>query len=82
MTTLEGKAKLAYMASQIATFFAAQPGDAAAEATRDHLTSFWTPAMRRDIAAHAAAGGAGLSPVAARAVALLKEAQGADAGRG
>ncbi len=80
MSVLEGKAKLAYMASQIAAFFAAQPGDDAAEATRDHLRSFGTPAMRRQIAEHAAAGGAGLSPVAAKAVALLPES--ADARRG
>ena len=74
MSTLEGPAKLAYMANQIALHFAAQPGGAAAEATRDHLRSFWTPAMRRAIVAHAAAGGAELSPTAAKAVAMLKEA--------
>ncbi len=75
MTTLEGPAKLAYMASQIARYFAAQPGDAAAEATRDHLKSFWTPAMRRQIVSYAAGGGEGLSPLAAKAVALLPEAE-------
>ena len=78
MSTLEGPAKLAYMANQIAQFFAAQPGEGGAAATRDHLVSFWTPAMRRAIVAHAAVGGAGLSPTAAKAVAMLKEA--ADAG--
>jgi len=67
----EGPAKLAYMASQIARFFESQGDGRAAEATRDHLKSFWSPAMRREIAAHLAAGGEGLSPVAARAVALL-----------
>jgi formate dehydrogenase subunit delta len=73
VTTLEGPAKLAHMANQIAQFFAAQPGDAAAEATRDHLKSFWTPSMRKAIVAYVGAGNVDLSPVAARAVALLKE---------
>lgn len=74
MSTLEGTAKLAYMANQIALHFAAQPGGGAAKATAAHLTSFWTPAMRRAIVAHAAAGGADLSPVAGAAVALVAEA--------
>jgi len=73
LSTLEGPAKLAYMANQIAEHFAAQPGGKAAEATRDHLKSFWTPAMRRQIALHVAAGATDLSPVAAAAVALLAE---------
>jgi formate dehydrogenase subunit delta len=68
---LEGPAKLAYMANQIALYFAAQPGGQAAQATRDHLVSFWTPAMRRAIVAHAAEGANDLSPVAAAAVKLL-----------
>ena len=74
MSTHEGPAKLAYMANQIAQHFAAQPGGTAAEATAGHLKSFWTPAMRRAIVAHAAAGGADLSPLAAAAVALLAQA--------
>jgi formate dehydrogenase subunit delta len=78
VTTLEGPAKLAYMANQIALYFAAQPGEAAAEATRDHLRSFWTPAMRRAIVEHVRAGASELSPVAAKAVSMLKET---DAGR-
>jgi formate dehydrogenase subunit delta len=73
VATLEGAAKLAYMANQIARYFASQPGGVEAEATRDHLLSFWTPAMRRAIVAHAAVGAADLTPVAARAVALLAE---------
>jgi formate dehydrogenase subunit delta len=71
VTTLEGSAKLAYMANQIARYFAAQHGETAAEATRDHLKSFWAPAMRRAIVAHHASGAPDLSPVAAKAVALL-----------
>jgi len=74
VSTLEGPEKLAYMANQIAQYFAAQPGRTAAVATADHLKSFWTPAMRHAIVAHAVAGAADLSPVAAKAVALLAEA--------
>jgi formate dehydrogenase subunit delta len=77
LSELRGGEKLAYMANQIARYFAAQPGEAAAEATRDHLKSFWTPAMRRAIVAHASAGPGELSVVAARAVALLAEADAA-----
>jgi len=81
VTTLEGAAKLAYMANQIARYFAAQPGGGAAEATKDHLLSFWTPAMRRAIAAHAAGGADDLDPVAAAAVTLLGESAPADGAR-
>lgn len=71
-----GTARLVRMANQIAQFFAAQhpgpPGEAAAAAAvADHLTSFWEPRMRRGILAYVAAGGTGLSPVAAAAVARL-----------
>jgi formate dehydrogenase subunit delta len=59
--------RLIYMANQIATFFAAQPGDAAA-GTAGHLKSFWDPQMRGEIIAWRADGGDGLSPVAAAAV--------------
>lgn len=71
---LEGPAKLAYMANQIARHFAAQPGDAAAAATRDHLLAYWSPDMRRAIARYAAAGAGDLTPIAAEAVALLGDA--------
>jgi len=68
--------RLVYMANQIARFFASQPGEAAA-ATADHLRAFWAPAMRKEIIAWVEAGGGGLDPVAAGAVALLRQsAQG------
>jgi len=72
LSGLEGPEKLAYMANQIARYFAAQPGEGAAQAACDHLKSFWTPAMRRTITAHK--GSVALSEVAAAAVALLPEA--------
>ena len=62
--------RLIYMANQIAKFFAAQAGDAAA-GTAGHLKSFWDPQMRSEIIAWMAAGGDGLDPVSAEAVGRL-----------
>jgi formate dehydrogenase subunit delta len=63
--------RLIYMANQIARFFEAQPGDAAA-GTAGHLKSFWDPQMRGEIVAWATGGGEGLTPVAAEAVRRLE----------
>ncbi|MDB5424810.1 MAG: formate dehydrogenase delta subunit [Phenylobacterium sp.] len=63
--------QLIYMANQIAKFFSAQPEDPAA-GTAAHLKSFWEPTMRSEIVAWRAAGGDGLDPIAADAVALLE----------
>lgn len=79
--------RLVYMANQIARNFAVSGAEAAARATADHLQSFWEPRMRARIIACLDAGGAGLSPGAAAAVALLRDhaaavaAEGAKAGR-
>ena len=64
--------RLVYMANQIASFFATQPGDAAALQTADHINAYWVANMRREIVAHLDAGGAGLNPVAVEAVKILK----------
>lgn len=68
---------LVRMANQIAGFFASQgaAGDMGkAEAgTLDHVVKFWDPRMRAKMAAHLAAGGEGLHPLAARALAGLEE---------
>lgn len=64
--------RLVKMANEIATFFASE--SAPADAPRDvagHLTKFWDPRMRRAIILHAQQGGAGLSDLAQRGVALL-----------
>lgn len=61
--------RLITMANDIANYFAAEPDHAAAvEGVRDHLTKFWDPVMRRQLKAHMAAGGDGLSPLAQEAV--------------
>ena len=63
-------AKLVVMANRIAGFFAAQPGDAA-EATARHMAETWEPRLRAALAAHHAAGGEGLDPVARAAAGRL-----------
>lgn len=63
--------KLIRMANEIARNLRAQPGDQAVVATAEHLRSFWTPGMRASLIAHARAGGDGLDPIAAQALARL-----------
>jgi formate dehydrogenase subunit delta len=64
--------RLVYMANQIAAFFVSQPGGEAGLRVADHLTSFWTPSMRRALVAHVDAGGTGLAPAGLEAVQILK----------
>ncbi|MEY2884200.1 MAG: hypothetical protein RL490_1924 [Pseudomonadota bacterium] len=68
-TTLE---RLVRMANQIAAEFVNQRPENAAAATAEHVRLFWDPRMLAMIAAHVATGGAGLAPVAARAIAMLQ----------
>ncbi len=64
---------LVTMANQIADFFVAEAGVAAApQEIAAHITKFWDPRMRTQIIAHAAAGGAGLSPTALAAAGQLQ----------
>jgi formate dehydrogenase subunit delta len=65
--------RLVYMANQIGTFFASQGEKAAITGTADHIRNFWDPRMRAGILAHLDAGGAGLMPAVARAIASLRE---------
>ncbi|ANM12542.1 MULTISPECIES: formate dehydrogenase subunit delta [unclassified Rhizobium] len=43
------KAKLVYMANQIATFFKSQPADEAVQGVATHINKFWEPRMRRQL---------------------------------
>lgn len=64
--------RLVAMANDIANFFDSEDDKkVAVEGVRFHLSRFWEPRMRREIIAHVAAGGAGLSPTARAAVELL-----------
>ncbi len=64
--------KLIMMANQIAKFFESQSGDDAVSQIANHIEDFWDPRMRRQILAHVADGGAGLSPLALAAIRTLK----------
>ena len=64
---------LVTMANQIADFFvSAADVDAAPQEIAAHITRFWAPPMRARLIAHAAAGGAGLSPAALAAARKLQ----------
>ena len=54
--------KLVRMANQIADFFRPYPEEKAIAGVQEHIRAFWTSRMRNELAAHAAAGGAGLDP--------------------
>ncbi len=60
-------ARLVKMANQIADNQRVH-GAAAARLTAEHLRAFWTPAMRRELAAYVAAGGQGVSEIVKEAV--------------
>jgi formate dehydrogenase subunit delta len=64
---------LVTMANQIADFFVSEAGAGAApQEIAAHITKFWDPRMRTQIIAHAASGGAGLSPAALAAARQLQ----------
>ncbi|NEX47644.1 formate dehydrogenase subunit delta [Pseudotabrizicola algicola] len=64
--------KMVMMANQIATFFESQPDKNRAERVAAHINDFWEPRMRAKLLDHAAAGGAGLSPLAREACAHIR----------
>ena len=65
--------KLVRMANQIATFFESQPGDDGAERVAQHLSDYWDPRMRAEIARIVEDPNSGLSPLARRAVESLAQ---------
>jgi formate dehydrogenase subunit delta len=68
--------RLVRMANDIADFFASEPDrEAAIEGVATHMRRFWAPRMRKQIAAHFDAGGAGLGDLARAAVARLEAAE-------
>ena len=63
---------LVTMANQIEAFFRSEPDrNVAIDGIATHLKRFWEPRMRKAIAAHVAAGGAGLGELAKAAVQKL-----------
>ena len=63
--------KMVRMANQIASFFATQPGEDAAEKVAGHLNDFWDPRMRAQLRDYIAEGGEGLHPLVLSAAAHL-----------
>lgn len=64
--------RLVAMANDISAFFAAEPDkEEAARSAASHITRFWAPRMRQQIAAHCQAGGSGLSELARAAIGLI-----------
>ncbi|HVP32437.1 MAG TPA: formate dehydrogenase subunit delta [Steroidobacteraceae bacterium] len=69
------------MANEIGEFFSGASGEQAARDVANHLRRFWDPRMRAQMLKYyEERQGAGLSEVAKRAVALLKEASQAPGG--
>jgi formate dehydrogenase subunit delta len=68
---------LVKMANDISRFFATQSGQPPEQGTAGHIKKFWDPRMRNAIIAHLDQGGAGLEPVARKAVEELKKVQAA-----
>ena len=59
---------LVKMANQIAMSFRLKPEEQALASTANHIKRFWDPRMKAKMAEHLAHGGAGLDPLALKAV--------------
>jgi formate dehydrogenase subunit delta len=67
--------QLTKMVNEISAFFESESGrEKAIEDVAGHMKRFWDPRMRREIVAHFAKGGDGLSEVSRAAVAKLAQA--------
>jgi formate dehydrogenase subunit delta len=64
--------RLTHMARQIAAAFRHLPPDEAAGAVAAHINLFWPVVMRREFVARFGANPAGLDPLLARAVRLIR----------
>ena len=68
----DNAAKLVRMANQIADFFGPYSDEEAAAGIHEHIKSFWTPAMKGELLAYAAADGKGIKPRVMLAVERLR----------
>lgn len=66
---------LVRMANQISDFFESYPEAEGVEGIYTHIKKFWDPRMRRSIFDHLDKGGAGLKPLALKALQQLAEQQ-------
>jgi formate dehydrogenase subunit delta len=71
--------RLVTMANQIARAFTPLGEERAVPKIAEHIKAFWDPRMRRGIAEHVAAGGAGLQPFALAAIRRLEDGGAAHA---
>ena len=60
------------MANQIGKFFVSEDKNTAAAGIADHIKKYWDPRMRKEIAAHLAAGGEGLDQAVREAIVSLQ----------
>lgn len=67
--------RLVYMANQIAQNFAVRGDDAAAKATAEHIRNFWAPHMLGRIFVLMDQPGHRLSPIATRALVMVRAAK-------
>jgi formate dehydrogenase subunit delta len=67
--------RLVYMANQIGGFFAVQGRDKEIAGVKDHVAKFWNSRMQKQMFAHLAGGGAGLTPNVKEAFAALERQQ-------
>jgi formate dehydrogenase subunit delta len=65
---------LVRMANQIVDYYQAYPEDEAVAGIAAHIRSFWDPRMRSVLENHVAGGGAGLKPLALKAVKQMTQA--------
>ncbi|BCJ90061.1 formate dehydrogenase subunit delta [Terrihabitans soli] len=66
---------LVRMANQIADFFAPYSGEQCVSGVQTHIKKFWSPVMRRDLAAHIEHGGEGLRPAVIEAFHRMTQSQ-------
>ena len=71
MTTTDVSARLDHMANQIAAFFRSMPEEQAVTGIADHIRSFWSPTMRRDLVGRVERGEARLDPLVQAAMPVL-----------
>jgi len=70
-TQTEALERLIRMANQIALAFRLEPPEDAVAGVADHIKSFWTPKMRRDLASHLTEADLNINPIAKAAMERL-----------
>lgn len=74
----DNAAKLARMASQIATFFQSYPDAEAVPAIADHINQFWSRRMREDFLGAFDAGSEAIHPLVRKAIEHIKQPRSRD----